>query len=142
METDMWDVDTFPGAGHVPWQLLIRARQIDEIDAVLATAIVGAVAQFGSREQVAQVARAAAKLEGPRDAGKPATAEQRTAAIDAAADFDDYCGNGLGHFGPRPHYLEEFGSAAIVSVLAAARRLIEAGGSQQLRGALGEVVSV
>jgi hypothetical protein len=28
-----------------------------------------------------------------------------------------------------------------VSVLAAARRLIEAGGSQQLRGALGEVVS-
>jgi hypothetical protein len=141
MEIIMWDVETFPGAGHVPWQLLIRARQIDEIDAVLATAVVGAVAQFGSREQVAEVARAAAKLDGERGAGQPATAEQRAAAIDAAVEFDDYCGNGLHYFGPRPHYLEEFGSAAIVSVLAAARRLVDAGGSQQLRGALGGAIN-
>jgi hypothetical protein len=29
----MWDVDRFPGAEHVPWQLLIRARYAHELDA-------------------------------------------------------------------------------------------------------------
>jgi hypothetical protein len=131
----MWTSEDFPGAGNVPWQLLIRARLVDEIDAALASSIVRAVAQVGSREQVVEVARAAHAGLAPRE---EATSEQRVSAIDAAAEFDDWCGNGL-HW-PRPHGLDEVGDPAVVVVYAAARQLVQAGGSANLQKSLGPVL--
>jgi hypothetical protein len=131
----MWTPDDFPGAGNVPWQLLIRARLVDEIDAALASTIVRAVAQVASREQVVELARAAHAGFAPRE---KATAEQRISAVDAAAEFDDWCGNGL-HW-PRPHGLEELGDPAAVVVFAAARQLVQAGASANLQKTMGPVL--
>ena len=58
----MWDPENFPGADHVPWQLLIRARFAYEIDAALASVIVsriGAVASTEITYKVAEVAMGA-----------------------------------------------------------------------------------
>jgi hypothetical protein len=131
----MWTPDDFPGAGNVPWQLLIRARLVDEIDAALASAIVRAVANVGSREQVVELARAAHAGLAPRE---EATAEQRVSAIDAAAEFDDWCGNGWRW--PRPHGLDELGDPAAVVVYAAARQLVQAGASANLQKSMGSAL--
>ena len=136
----MWSSDDFPGASHVPWQLLIRARLQDEVDAALASAIVRAVADVGSQAQVVEVARAAHAGLATRPAGEPASAEQRIAAIDAAAEFDDFCGTPYPH-SPIPHHLQEFGDPAVVGVLAAARQLVKAG-SENLQKSLGQALQV
>ena len=129
----MWSSEDFPGASHIPWQLLIRARLQEEIDAALASAIVSAVAEFGSRQQLLEIARAAhAGLPEHRGDAR-ASAEQRLSAIDAAAAFDDYCGNGRR---PRPHHLDEFGDPAVTGVLNAARKVLVAG-SESLQKSLG-----
>jgi hypothetical protein len=138
-EQHMWSSDDFPGASHVPWQLLIRARLQDEVDAALASTIVRAVADVGSQAQVVEVARAAHAGLASRPVGERASAQQRIAAIDAAAEFDDYCGNG--YRWPIPHHLQEFGDPAVLGVLAAAEQLVKAG-SENLQKAMGPALQV
>src|SRR5690242_3878925 len=77
----------------VPWQLLIRARTVAELDAVIASVVLNRIAEIGSTHVVQTVARAAAEGVGSHD--EPATAEQKLGALSAVAEFDDfYCGNG------------------------------------------------
>ncbi len=135
----MWASDDFPGASNVPWQLLIRARQQDEVDAALASAVVHAVAQVGSREQVVNIARAAHAGLAAREFAASASSEERLAAIDAAAIFDDYCGNG--YHPPKPHQIDEVGDPAVVGVLNAARQLVLAG-SENLQKSIGPALQV
>jgi hypothetical protein len=132
----MWSSEDFPGAAHVPWRLLIRARYAHEIDAVVASVAVAAVAAVAPRSVVEATARAATVV-GER---KPATAEQRLAALSAVADFEEFCGTYPHHWwgpGPRPHYLDEVGDAITPLVLDQVALLVERAGSGGLRNALG-----
>jgi hypothetical protein len=136
----MWDIDHFPGADHVPWQLLIRARLVDEIDAVLASAIVRQVGAVASHEVAHAVARAAGEaLAGANR--EPATAKQRLAAFDAALEFDDWCGTPWPHWhGPRPRYDDLTDPIAEV-VLGKALDLVRQGGSEDLQKTLGSALA-
>ncbi|SOD73748.1 hypothetical protein SAMN05892883_2979 [Jatrophihabitans sp. GAS493] len=137
----MWDVDSFPGAGNVPWQLLIRARYSYQVDAVVASAVQHAVGQVASVKVVEEIARAAslAAAQSASEAPK-ASGEQRGSAIVALFDFDDFCGTYWPHK-PRPHYVEEFGDAAVSAVLPAAAELVRLAGSDVLQKTLGAALA-
>src|SRR4051794_4495486 len=127
----------FQDIGNVPWQLLIRARTAAELDAAIAVAIVSAVSEVGSRDLAERVVKAAVAGVTPRSSQGPLEATARVAAIDAAAEFEERCGNGL-KWPPRPrHLVDIYGDPSLVTVLSAARGLLEAG-SDQLRQSLGE----
>jgi hypothetical protein len=86
----MWTPEDFPGADKVPWQLLIRARFVREVDAFVASTIVGQVARVASVEVAARVATVAS------EAMRAAPAERisrtgRSDALSAVADFIDIC---------------------------------------------------
>ena len=86
----MWTVEDFPGADKVPWQLLIRARFVRDVDAFVATAVVGQVAHVASLDVATRVAEAAAGAL----RGMPAEKLGRAArgdAFGAIADFIDIC---------------------------------------------------
>ncbi|SDJ24983.1 hypothetical protein SAMN05444157_2463 [Frankineae bacterium MT45] len=136
----MWDVDNFPGAGNVPWQLLIRARYSYEVDAVVASAVQHAVGQVASGKVVEQIARAAslAAAQSAADAPK-ASGEQRGSAIVALFDFDDFCGTWPHR--PRPHYVDNFGDAATSAILPAAAELVRLAGSDVLQKTLGAALA-
>ena len=137
----MWDIDNFPGADHVPWQLLIRARLVDEIDAVLASAVVRRVSAVASSKVAHAVATAAEAgiVGGIRE---PATAEQRVAAFDAALEFDDWCGTPWPHRwpGPKPKFDDLFDPMAEV-VFGRALDLVQNGGSEALQKTLGSALA-
>jgi hypothetical protein len=138
----MWDIDNFPGADHVPWQLLIRARLVREIDAVIASTVVRNLAEVASSKVTAGVTRAAqAGLEeGNRE---QATSEQRLAAIAAALDFDDWCPTRPRHWpwpGPRPHF-EDLTDPVADVVIAQALELVRRAGSEQLQKSLGSALA-
>jgi len=121
----------------VPWQLLIRARTVGEVDAVIASVVLNRIVEVGSTHVVQTVARAAADGLGGND--EPATAEQKLGALSAVADFDEwYCGNG-----PRPYphrgVLAEVSDPVAVLVTQGARQLVEAG-SPGLQKTLGEAL--
>lgn len=128
----------FQDIGKVPWQLLIRARTAAELDAVIATTVVSAISEVGSRGLTQRVAKAA--IAGVSKSQTPAEPTSRTAVIDAAADFDERCGNGL-RWPPRPrHIVDELGDPAVYTVLTAARELVKAG-SDELQEALGSALN-
>jgi len=137
----MWDIDNFPGADHVPWQLLIRARLVDEIDAVLASAVVRQVSAVASSKVAHAVATAAEAgiVGGIRER---ATAEQRVAAFDAALEFDDWCGTPWPHRwpGPKPKFGDLFDPMAEV-VFGRALDLVQNGGSEVLQKTLGSALA-
>lgn len=137
----MWDVDNFPGAGNVPWQLLIRARVQREIDAAVATAVTRIVGQCASAHVAARVARAAVEgVSGGPVRSEPTSSDQRANAIVKLIEFDDYCGTGVRQFHPpHPHgsWLDEFGEASAAVVLPAAVDLVRAVGSDHLVATLG-----
>ena len=137
----MWDIDNFPGADNVPWQLLIRARLVREIDAVIASTIVRQIGAVASHEVAHVVARAAegAIADGNRE---PATTDQRVAAFDAALEFDDWCGTPWPHRwpGPKPKYDDLFDPIAEV-VIARAGDLVRQGGSEELQKTLGSALA-
>jgi hypothetical protein len=87
----MWDIDHFPGADKVPWQLLIRARYAHEIDAVVASHVVNTVAGALPRQTAVQFARNATRAvaAGSRE---PVERETGARALIAFAEFDDWCG--------------------------------------------------
>jgi hypothetical protein len=137
----MWDPDNFPGADNVPWQLLIRARFVHELDAVLASVVVsriGAVASYEMTRQVAEVAGKAVTAEHVK-----VTANGKLRAITAAWEFDDWCGNGW----PRPWPPKKHGSFEDLSdpittlVFEQALEMVRAGGSEGLQKSLGEVLA-
>jgi hypothetical protein len=138
----MWDIDNFPGADHVPWQLLIRARLVREIDAVIASTVVRNLAEVASSKVTHTVTRAAqAGLEeGNRE---QATSEQRLAAFDAALDFDDWCGTRPRPWpwpGPRPHF-EDLSDPMAEVVIGQALDLVRRAGSEQLQKSLGSALA-
>jgi hypothetical protein len=138
----MWDIDNFPGADHVPWQLLIRARLVREIDAVIASTVVHSLAGVASSKMTHAVTRAA---QVGLDEGnlERATAEQRVAAFDAVLDFDDWCGTRPRPWpwpGPRPHF-EDLSDPITEVVVAQALELVSRAGSEQLQKSLGSALS-
>ena len=64
----MWTQDDFPGADHVPWQLLIRARFVHEIDAVIASRVVTRLAPALGREKAVRLAAAGTVRRGKEEA--------------------------------------------------------------------------
>lgn len=124
---------------HVPWQLLIRARTVGEVDAVISSVVLGRLAEVGSVETIRLVAEAA---HGARGAStEPATAEQKLSALSAVADFDDwYCGT-VPHR-PWPHrgdVLDTISDPVISIVADGARELVRAG-SPALQKTVGEAL--
>ena len=128
---------------HVPWQLLIRARTIAEVDAVVSSVVLGRLAEVASVEVIRRVATAATEAAGV-GAGERATPEHVLGALGAAADFDDwFCGTP-----PRPRpwphrgdLLDEVSDPITPMVVAGALALVEAGGSDVLRKTLGQVLA-
>jgi hypothetical protein len=125
---------------HVPWQLLIRARTASEVDSLIASVVLGRLAEVGSVDTVRLVAEAAQGVRGV--ATEPATAEQKLTALSAIADFDDwYCGNGPRR--PWPHrgdVLDTVSDPVISIVAEGARELVKAG-SPALQKTVGEALA-
>jgi len=137
----MWSQEEFPGAREVPWQLLIRARYTYEIDALIASTVVRAVATVGAQELTENVAEAARAGVAASERGVRASAEQRTAFLDAAADWEDgICPPWWPWPGPRPHYVDGLGDPISAIVLASAVTLVTQGGSPALHTTLGSVL--
>lgn len=136
----MWDPENFPGADNVPWQLLIRARFVHEIDAVLASTVVQHVAAVAPIEATRVLAATAQKAVSAV-AREEATPEQRTAAFDAALEWDDWCGTPWRKWPPRPKRgFEDLFDPVADMVIGQAAELIRAGGSEQLQKTLGSAL--
>jgi hypothetical protein len=137
----MWDADNFPGAENVPWQLLIRARLVREIDAVLASAIVSQVGAVASKKVTHAVAMSAqAGIAGANR--EQASTEQRVAAFDAALDFDDWCGTSWPHrWPPRPKGMDDLADPITEVVLGKALELVRLAGSEELQKTLGSTLA-
>jgi hypothetical protein len=124
---------------HVPWQLLIRARTVDEVDAVISSVELGRLAEVASVEAVRTLADAAGRARGA--APEPATAEQKLSVLSAVADFDDwYCGSVPRR--PWPHrgdVLDSVSDPVTAQVARGARELVGAG-SQALQKTVGEAL--
>ncbi|MFK5633419.1 hypothetical protein [Ornithinimicrobium sp. LYQ103] len=86
----MWTGEDFPGADKVPWQLLVRARFVRELDVVIASTVVNRVMQVASPEVASQVALAASEAMRQLPDEK-ASGEARLTAAVAVADFLDIC---------------------------------------------------
>ena len=138
----MWDPENFPGADHVPWQLLIRARFAHELDAVLASVVVarvGAVSSVEITRKVAEVATQAITADREK-----ATATSKMRALSAAADFDDWwCGTPWPrHWPPKPHgVFDDLSDPIAELVIDQALTMVRAGGSEGLQKSLGEVLA-
>ncbi len=132
----MWSSEDFPGADHVAWPYLIRARYQFEVDAVIASMVARAalvVAPRGFGTQVAKAAIESTRLGGGRE---EAPAEGRIAMLNLVADWDgDLCPKPR----PWPHLdeLTELGDPTIVIVLERALQLLSVAGSEQLQKVLG-----
>lgn len=145
----MWTAEDFPGADKVPWQLLIRARFVREVDAFVATAIVNKVAQVASVEVAARVATAAAEAMKSVPADK-LNRTTRTDALSAVADYIDICPPWWPWPwpGPRPprwfdgreSQFDKIGSPYQGLVLEGSLQLLERAGSPQLQEQLGGVL--
>ena len=135
----MWSSEDFPGADHVAWPYLIRARYQFEVDAVIASLVARAalvVAPRGFGSQVAKAAIESTRLGGGRE---EAPAESRIAMLNLVADWDgDLCPKPR----PWPHLdeLTEIGDPTIVIVLERALQLLDAAGREQLQQPLGSVL--
>ncbi len=136
----MWDSEHFPGANKVPWRLLIRARFVYEVDAVLASTIVrtvGSMASAGAGKALTVAAEKA--LADKRHA--EVSAQQRVAALTALLDWDDWCGTPWPRhwpWPPRPHDVFDDLSDPVAALFAdRALQLVKAAGSEALQKSLG-----
>jgi hypothetical protein len=135
----MWSAEDFPGAGEVPWQELIRARYQFEVDAIVASLVMRAVAVVGSGELSAEVTKAA--LEGAQfdSERQEAPAERRLALLETVADWDgDLCPRFW--WPPRPHRDDEIGDPMVNVVLENAANLVFSAGSETLQKVLGSAL--
>lgn len=137
----MWTIDDFPGANNVPWQLLIRARYVHEIDAVVASLVFNQVAAVASTEIAAHVAEAGRRTVHTSDR---ATAEQKLTAMSAIMDWDGpVCGTrypGWWHHGPGPRF-EGLSDPIAGVAFARAAELVNRAGSEELQKSLGSVLT-
>jgi hypothetical protein len=132
----MYDPDSDVDLTTIPWPLLIRARFAHELDTLIASSIVRAVAQHGSQQLASKVAQAA--FAGvARHSTSELSPESRMRALGALADYDDgICPPWWPWRGPRPHFLDEIGDPAVVNVLEQSLALLKAAGSTELQRTL------
>jgi hypothetical protein len=124
---------------HVPWQLLIRARTVSEVDAVISSVVLGRLAEVASLESVRLVAEAAHAAQGASD--EKAGADQKLSALTAVADFDDwYCGNGPRRPWPHRGDLLDTVSDPVTSIVARGARELVGAGSPALQKTVGEAL--
>jgi hypothetical protein len=119
----MFDQDT--DLSHIPWQLLIRARTVAEVDAVVSSVVLGRLAEVASVEVVRRVASAASEV-ARFGSDEKATPEHVV--------------------GPRPwphrgDLLDEISDPIASLVIAGALRLVEAGGSEALQKTVGQALA-
>lgn len=134
----MWTADDFPGAENVPWQLLIRARFAHEVDAVIASMVVGQLGARLSDKHAVTLARSATV----RASAEPATADQKVGVLSLVASWEDgeICPkNWPFRWPPRRRGFEEFSDPITLIGLARAQELIGLG-SPDLQGQLGAVI--
>lgn len=102
----MWDPENFPGADHVPWQLLIRARYQYEVDAVIASVILRNAVALGNDAMAKELGAAASKAVAlSREENGRKKVAKGGAAYSVVAEFDDWCGTRWPRWpwpGPRP----------------------------------------
>ena len=135
----MWTPEDFPGADHVPWQLLIRARFVYELDAVVASHVVHALAQVLPAKAVAEFAHVATRAAASAPQEKVGQ-ETAFAALSAYADFDDWCGTKWPRWPfpfPGPRHLDDVIDPLAVATLERARAFVAAAGSPELQKGLG-----
>ena len=135
----MWSQDDFPGVGAVPWQLIIRARYVDEIDAIVAHTVVRTLGPLLSRDRARELAGVAAKATAVDGSQRvELSTDQRMAALTAFDDWDDGICPRWWPFPwpPRPHGLEDFDDPAILIAVNAGRALVSSAASEQLGRAL------
>ena len=139
----MWTQDGFPGADKVPWQLLIRARFVDEIDAIVAHTVVATLAPLMGRERGRNLAGIAVEAV-MADGGQRVEldTERRMSALDAFVDWDgDICPVGWPRrWPPRPKWIDEFDDPAILLALDSVLALVKGAGSEQFGKALEGVI--
>lgn len=137
----MWDPDNFPGADNVPWQLLIRARFVHELDAILASVVVARVGAVASVEITRKVAEVAAQAVGAER--EKVTAGTKVRAVSAVADFDDWCGTPWPRrWPPKSHgVFDDLSDPMAGLVIEQALSMVRAGGSEALQKSLGEVLA-
>lgn len=143
-EQVMWTQDDFPGADKVPWQLLIRARFVDEIDAIVAHTVVQALAPLMSKERAHNLAGVAAKAALTDRAERvELDIDQRMTGLSAFCDYDDeLCPRWWPGppFPPRKRWFGEFDDPAILLALDSVQALVRGAGSEQLGKALEGVI--
>jgi len=143
----MWDPEHFPGADNVPWELLIRARFVRELDAIVASRITRALTEVLPAKTVARFAQTAtqAVAAAPREELDGETTKR---AFTAFVDFDDWCGTGRPKWPlpwPRPNWDEllrevirhEFVDPLAVATIDRAQLFLEGAGSPDLQKQLG-----
>lgn len=135
----MFTAEDFPGAEEVPWPELIRARYQFEIDAIVASVVVRAVAHVATAELSEAVAKAAfegASFDGERE---EAPAERRIGMLSIIADWDgDLCPRFW--WPPQPPRRDDLGDPLVTVVLDNAASLVRVAGSDRLQKALGSVL--
>ncbi|MFL6060167.1 MAG: hypothetical protein ACJ72E_02975 [Marmoricola sp.] len=125
---------------YVPWQLLIRARYVHEIDALIASTVIeniGRVAGSQVTRTLVEAAHAAGHAE-----PQAATPEQRVAALEAIDDWER-CGTRYPHWWPPHHHLgfDDLSDPVVVVLQARAFDLVRAVGSERLQQTLGSALS-
>jgi hypothetical protein len=124
---------------HVPWQLLIRARTVAEVDTVISSVVLGRLAEVASVDEVRLVAEAARGAHG--DKAEPASAEQKLSALTAVAEFDEwYCGNGPRRPWPHRGDVLDVVSDPVTSLVARGARELVGAGSPALQKTVGEAL--
>lgn len=142
-----WTFEDYPSADKVPWQVLIRARFVREVDAFVASTIVRQVTQVASVEVAAKIASAGAAATRETTADK-VSRSTRSEALVAVADFIDICPPWPWPWpwpwpGPWPRFegrenpFEKVGSPYEGIVLDGALDLLGRAGSPQLQERLG-----
>lgn len=121
-----------------PWPLLIRARFVHEIDALVASMVSQRVGQVASLE-VARAVADAAQHAGARREVREASPEQRVAAFEAVADWDDgdWCPTYPHRWHGPHHVFDDLEDPMASLVIAQALDLVKAAGSDHLQGTLG-----
>jgi hypothetical protein len=129
----MWTPEDFPGADHVPWQLLIRARFVYQIDAIIASQVVRALAEVLPAKAAVELSHAAARVvaDVPRDKAAPETTARALAAYD---DFWDWCGTKWPRWPFPPRRFEDFFDPFAIVTIEKAREFIGAGSPELQKG--------
>lgn len=141
----MWTPDDFPGAGNVPWALLIRARYADEIDAIVGHTVVASLAPLMAKQRASHLAATIGKVtSGDGGTRVELGAEQRIAALGAFADWDgEICPVRWPWpwpWPPRPRWFRDLDDPALTLALDGVSRLVKGAGSQGLAAAVEEAV--